>query len=152
VGRARRLIDLRTSNGRHVGVWLVPRAGGDPPCYVFERGRDCIPKGFEASPLGAGMHGGAQPVLVAGQVRSDVATYELHFEDGDAARVTPVEGFVLYEIPPSHYPRGHRLDRIRALDRNGVVIQQQAIIRPDAPGVYPCAKPVDIGYGVMACP
>jgi len=43
------------------------------------------------------------------------------------------------------------LERIRALDRDGAVLAQQAV-RTNAFGVYPCEKPVDVGHGVMACP
>ena len=149
VERARRLIELRAENGATLSAWLVPRAG-DPPCFVWGGGRVCIPEGSEAHPLGAGIQGGPR-VRVAGQVRSDVAIYELRYEDGDVERVEPVESFVLYEIPSRRYARGHRLELIRALDRNGDVLAQQSL-RTDAPGVYPCEKPVDIGHGVMACP
>jgi hypothetical protein len=149
VDKARRLIELRTENGAVLIAWLVPRAG-DPPCYVWGGGRNCTPEGFEAHPLGAVIQGGPR-MLVAGQVRSDVATYELRYEDGDVERVEPVESFVLHEIPSRHYARGHRLERIRALDRNGAVLAGQAL-RTNAFGVYPCEKPVDVGHGVTACP
>jgi hypothetical protein len=150
VDKARLLIDLKAQNGPDVHVWVVPRAG-DPPCYVHSRGRACLHPRLEPHPLGAGVHGGSKQVLIAGLVRSDVATYELHFENGDIDLVEPVEGFVLYEIPTEHFARGHRLELIQALDRNGVVLAEQAV-RTDAFGVYPCEKPVDVGHGVTACP
>ena len=149
VGKARRLIDFRAENGARITTWVIPRADGSR-CYVYTRGRTCIPLGQEAHPLGAGMHGGGT-VLVAGQVRSDVVIYELRYEDGTVERLEPVESFILHEITASHYSRGHRLERIRALDRDGAVLAQQAV-RTNAFGVYPCEKPVDVGHGVMACP
>ena len=54
------------------------------------------------------------PVLLAGQVREDVATYELRYEDGAVERLHPVEGYILHEIPSSHYVRGHRLELVIA--------------------------------------
>ncbi len=107
--------------------------------------------GSPLTPLGAGVHGGSKHVLLAGLVRADVAIYELRYENGEVERVEPVESFVLHQITPRHYARGHRLELIRALDRNGAVLARQTI-RTDAPGVYPCEKPVDIGHGVRACP
>jgi hypothetical protein len=150
IEQARRIIDFRAANNTRISVWLVPRAG-DPPCYVHRRGRDCLHERLEAHPLGAGMRGGAEPVLIAGLVREDVATYELRYEDGDVERVEPVESFVMHEIPTRHYAPGHRLERIRALDRSGALLAQLPV-RTDAFGVYPCEQPVDVGHGVMACP
>jgi hypothetical protein len=103
------------------------------------------------SPLGAQIHGGAAFVLLAGLVREDVATYELRYKDGATARLHPVEGLIMYEIPPRHYARGHRLALLIARGRDGHVLARQAI--PDrAPGVYPCKRPVEIGGGNTVCP
>jgi hypothetical protein len=150
VPKARRLIDFRAEEGTRVTLWIIPTRDGGR-CYVFDRGDGCAPPGSHAPPLGAGIHGGESPVLLAGQVREDVATYELRYEDGAVERLHPVEGFILHEIPSSHYARGHRLEFVIARASDGHVITQQAI-DARAAGVYPCEKPVDIGRGVKACP
>jgi hypothetical protein len=150
VDKARKLIDLRAENGTRVTLWVVPTTEGGR-CYVFSRGNGCPPPGTEFPPLGAAMHGGASPVLLEGQVRDDVATYELRYEDGALERLHPVEGSILHEIPSRHYMRGHRLERMIARGRDGHIIAQQAVQASFA-GVYPCEKPVDIGHGVMSCP
>jgi hypothetical protein len=150
VAKARKLIDFRAEQGTRVTLWIIPTRDGGR-CYVFDRGGGCAPPGSHAPPLGAGVHGGASPVLLAGQVRADVATYELRYEDGAVERLHPVEGFILHEIPSSHYARGHRLELLIARARDGHELAREAI--PDrATGVYPCEKPVDIGRGVKACP
>jgi hypothetical protein len=59
----------------------------------------------------------------------------------------------LYEIPPEHYPRGHRPDLLIARDANGnelARVKQETNVY----GSYPCKKPVPIpkGFGERACP
>ena len=150
VAKAKKLIDFRAERGMRVTVWVIPMRGGGR-CYVYNGGGGCALPGDHAPPLGATIHGGATLVLLAGEVRKDVATYELRYEDGAVERLHPIEGFIMHEIPPVHYARGHRLDFMIARARDGHVLAQEAI--PDrAPGVYPCAKPVDIGHGVKTCP
>jgi hypothetical protein len=84
---------------------------------------------------------------------ADVATVELRYEDGDRARLKPVDGFLLYVIPHAHYPRGHRLEQIIWRDDAGreVASRKQPT---EMPGIYPCAKDEerDLGYGVTMCP
>ena len=150
VERARKLIDFLSKSGVRVTLWVIPSTDGGR-CYVFNRGSGCPTMQVEAHPLGAGLHGGGRPVLIAGEVRSDVATYELHYEDGVVERLRPIEGFILHEISERHYQRSHRLNLVRALDREGRELARLPV-RADATGVYPCEKPIDIGHGVMACP
>jgi hypothetical protein len=150
VAEARKLIDFRAENGTRVTLWIIPTRDGGR-CLVFDRGGGCDSPGSHASPLGAGISGGTSPVLLAGPVRDDVATYELHYQDKAVERLHPVKGYILHEIGSSHYSLGHRLELMIARDRDGHVIAQQAI-QFSMPGVYPCETPVDIGRGVMACP
>ena len=150
VARARKLIDFASQSGTRVTLWVIPSTDGGR-CYVFNRGSGCPTPPAEAHPLGAGLFGGGRPVLIAGEVRSDVATYELYYEDGVVERLRPIEGFILHEISERHYQRGHRLNLVRALDREGRELARLRV-RADATGVYPCEKPIDIGHGVMACP
>jgi hypothetical protein len=148
VERARKVIDFQSEGGTRVTLWVMPSADGGR-CYAFSRSSGCPTA--EADPLGAGLLGGERPVLIGGEVRSDVATYELRYEDGAIERLRPVQGFILHEISERHYRRGHRLNLVRALDREGRELARQNV-RADATGVYPCEKPIDIGHGVMACP
>ena len=150
VERARKLIDFRSEGGTRVTLWVIPSVDGGR-CYVFNRGSGCPTPQVEAHPLGAGLHGGGRPVLIAGEVRRDVATYELHYEDGVVERLRPIEGFILHEISERHYQRGHRLSLVRALDHESRELARLPV-RAGATGVYPCEKPIDIGHGVMSCP
>jgi hypothetical protein len=149
VARARKLIDFQSEGGTRVTLWVMPSTDGGR-CYVFDRGSGC-PSQADADPLGAGLLGGGRPLLIGGEVRSDVATYELRYQDGVVERLRPVQGFILHEISGRHYQRGHRLNLVRALDREGRELARLRV-HPEATGVYPCEKPVDIGHGVMACP
>jgi hypothetical protein len=149
VERARKLIEFRASNDRRITVWLVPTRDGRR-CYIHPRGGGCLRELTDLAMTG-GLHPGSQPVLFGGQVRADVAAVELRYQNGTSERVRPVEGFVLHEIAPAHYAPGKRLEEALAVDAEGRVLERQRV-RPEARGVYPCEKPVDVGNGVELCP
>jgi hypothetical protein len=150
VDRARKLFDFRAENGQPVWLWVIPtRDGGS--CWAFNRGGGCPPADYEQEiPMAGGLSGGT-PVLFQAEVRDEVATVELRYEDGTVERLEPREGFVLHEIGAAHYEKGHRLEAAVALGPLGNELMRQPF-RPDSPAVYPCDEPVDIGHGVMACP
>ena len=149
--QAREVISLRSTKGSEIYLWLMPRSGGGV-CYLFNRGEGCVPPGSDPGirPLNGGISGGADPVLFFAQTKPDVATVELRYQNGERERLTPVEGFVLAEITPAHYPQGMRLLAAVALDRSGNVIYTNRQ-DPHAMGVYPCKTPASLGYGVTAC-
>ena len=101
--------------------------------------------------MGAGSRAAANPMLLFGRVTPAVATVELRYEDGSSERIRPVDGFVLAEVRPAHYPRGHRLALVVASDQDGQELQRETLDTTST-GTYPCEKPVDIGKGVMSCP
>jgi hypothetical protein len=148
--KARKIIDKPSADGKtRLTAWIVPRRDG-LPCYVVYRGTWCPRKVVEPHPLGAGRHAGNR-VVVSGVVSADVARYRLSYQDGTVEHVEPVEQVIVHEIRPIHYPRGKRLELVEAIDADGKVLARQDAL-PNYPGVYPCEKPVDQGYGVMACP
>jgi hypothetical protein len=150
VSRARKVIERTAWDRTRLWLWVMPtRDGGE--CFVSNRMGGCPPRDYELEiPMAAGIAGG-DLVLFEGQVRSEVALVELHYEDGVVERLRPVEGFILHDIPKRQYERGHRLALAVALGDGGTVLDRDRY-RPDSPGVYPCAQPVDIGHGVKACP
>jgi hypothetical protein len=150
---ARKVIRFRSTKGSEVYLWVMPRTGGGV-CYLFNRGQGCDPADFMTdipSALNGGLSGGADPVLFFAEAKSDVATVELRYQDGETERLTPVDGFVLAEITPAHYKLGTRLVAAVALDQGGKTIDTQRY-QPRAFGVYPCQTPTNLGYGVKACP
>lgn len=150
VAKARLLISFTASTGARNSLWLMPTTEGGY-CYVHNRGGGCPPVGWKQDVMLGGGVGGGRPVIYWGKVRPEVAVVELRFEDGTRKRLEPVEGFLLAEIGPEHYPRGRRLLESVALSSDGRVLARNEH-RPDQTGVYPCDEPVDIGRGVMACP
>lgn len=145
------MTQLTTENGTHVAVWTLPTTDGGT-CFIYNRGNGCRPAGYEqTAPMEVGLASGANPMLLFGQVTPAVATVELRYEDGSSERLRPVDGFVLAEIRPVHYPRGHRLALAIAYDQDGQELQRETL-DTRSPGTYPCEKPVDIGKGVMSCP
>jgi hypothetical protein len=156
VERSRKLIDFDSQTGNRVALWLIPRDDGRY-CYAYNRGGGC-PQGPLDLTMVAGLQGGST-VLFTGQVRPLVAAVELRYQDGQVERLTPVEverltpaeGFLLYEIPATHYPQGRRLKAAIALDANGRELDRHQF-DTHMIGIYPCEKPIDVGKGVMACP
>jgi hypothetical protein len=150
--KARKLIGFRATDGSYVYLWVMPRTGGGD-CYVFNQGGGCrIPRFDTREPaLGGGLAGGSSRILFFGQAKPEVTTVELRYQNGQREQLAPIDGFVLREITPAHYKRGTRLVAAVALDRSGKVILTQHF-RPQETGVYPCKKPVNLGYGVKACP
>lgn len=149
VSKAVKLIDFHASNGRQVTLWEMPTTEGGV-CFVHNRGGGCPPGPLDV-PLATGISGGSVPVLFAGQARPDVVEVVLRFEDGTEERIRPTRGYVLIEIPPHNYVRGHRLIETLALNVDGAVLAKHRT-NPASGGVYPCEEPIDQGFGVKMCP
>jgi hypothetical protein len=147
--KAVKLIDFRASNGHRVTLWEMPSTEGGV-CYVHNRGSGCPPRPPDV-PMSYGIAGGGAPVLFDASTRPEVAEVVLRFEDGAEKRIRPTEGYVLTEIPPRNYARGHRLIEVVALSASGGVLARRSI-NPASQGLYPCEQPVDQGFGVMTCP
>lgn len=135
--KARKIIDKPSADGKtRLTAWIVPRKDG-LPCYVFYSGSWCPREGLglDPIPLGAGLRGGNR-VVISGVVSADVARYRLSYQDGAVEQVESVEQVILHEIPPSHYARGKRLERIDALAADGKVLAHRKV-PTDLPSVYP---------------
>lgn len=150
---ARKIIRFRTTTGSEGYVWVMPRTGGGD-CYLFNRGFGCLEPRFASQipTLNGGLLGSTNPPLLFFlQAKPNVATVELRYQNGENERLTPIDGFVLTEILPTHYKRGTRLVAAVALDRNGKAIYTQRY-QPKDVGTYPCRTPINLGHGVKACP
>lgn len=154
--QARKLIALTTHAGVEAVLWVAPTTDGRR-CAWLRYGKSgfgggCPPKDSATHPLAVGQSQGLDVVLLwGGPVREDVSSIEVRYEDGERARIPVVEGLVLYEIPPRHFPRGHRLELVIARDADGRELARQKR-DTKTPGSYPCKKPVPLGHGVEACP
>jgi hypothetical protein len=149
--KRRVLIDFRSARGQKITLWVAPsRTGGR--CYWWNQGSACLPAGAPiVPPVQIGLTGAPRSVRVFGPVAANVATVTLNYQDGTTDTIMPTQGFVLEEIPASHYPKGHRLVSTVGYDQNGHVVGQSPF-QPDTPGLYPCNEPKSYGYGVKQCP
>ena len=131
---------------------VVAPAPGERLCYAYNFGGGCLSPKFPATIEGVGVTGG-KVVRVCCAVADRVATVVLRYQDGTRTELTPVDGFLLYVIPPDHYARGRRLEEIVWLDANGEELAARTMT-PDRPGTYPCAEndKIDLGHGVETCP
>jgi hypothetical protein len=110
-------------------------------------GSGCAPPRYLTQPMVGGLGG----TVFSAQVKPVVGRVELRFQDGTRTELHPVEGFVLYSIPASHWPRGHRLTAAIAYSSAARQLMRQTF-DPGLPGVYPCLKPRPLGAGLKACP
>lgn len=130
------------------------RTGGD--CWWLEaNGRfvtdGCTPPRFLTTPMIGGLYNSITAPVFSAQVKSTVTRVELHFQNGRRVELQPVQGFVLYAIPRTHWPRGTRLTMATAYNDKGRQAFQQPF-EANQSGVYPCKKPVPLGHGLTTCP
>lgn len=148
------LFSFNASDGRLITLWSMPsRKGSSRRCYAsnFATGCEAALAARSAVQLQLAGPGLIGSVLLTGEVNTDVTAVELSFEDGTSERITTKHGFVLTEIPAAHYRQGHRLVRAIAIDPSGRILGRQEF-DPKSPGLYPCKRPKDFGYGVLRCP
>jgi hypothetical protein len=148
---SRRHIILRS--GR-LSIAIAPsRTGGDCYWLRFAKstiGSGCAPPRFLTMPLAGGLSHGKGFTAFSGQVKRSVSRVELRFQDGSLVTLQPVEAYVLYDIPNTHWRRGRRLQVAVAYGAGRQVLQRQTI-DPDQIGVYDCTKPVPLGWGEKGC-
>ena len=102
-----------------------------------------IPRLYKySSVLHAGLEPGTRMDFFA-LAKPAVATVELRYQNGKRERLTPIDGFVLHQLGPAHWKRGTRLVAAVALNRNGKALSTERFLDPDAPGWYPCKKPIN---------
>lgn len=97
--RAHELFSFHTSNGRAY-LWVMPRTGGGV-CFLYDTGDgggEGCPSRYWLSHLQA-INGGAINGVYFAQVKPNVATVELRFNNGRRERITPIDGFVLHRVP-----------------------------------------------------
>lgn len=150
--KARKIVSFTAKNGSRVYLWVMPRRGGGE-CYVYNQGGGCPPPGAlnRGPAFAGGLSIGTKRVLFFAEAEAKVTQIELRYQDGSREELTPIDGFVLHEITPAHYPQGRRLAVAIATNSNGRVLYRQEF-QPQAHGTYPCEKPVSRGYGVRTCP
>ncbi len=147
----RTLFDFHDHSGTRWTLVVAP-APGERLCYAYNFGGGCLSPKFPATIGGMGVTGG-NVVRVCCAVAEDVATVVLRYQDGTRTDLKPVDGFLLYVVPPEQYARGHRVDEIVWLDAGDRELATRTMT-PDQPGTYPCARDdkLDLGHGVEACP
>jgi hypothetical protein len=138
-----------------IAIAIAPaRTGGN--CWWLEDraarpfGSGCAPPRYLTMPMAGGLNHTTWTAFSA-QVKPEVARVELRFQHGTRIELKPVQGWVLYNIPQAHWPRGTRLYEAIAYNTNGRPLAHQRF-DPRSYGVYSCKKPVPLGAGLKACP
>jgi hypothetical protein len=152
--KQRKLLETTLPSGTKATLFVAPATSGGRCNWVRTNGggpgHRCVPAGYEKQPIEVGLSGGG---LLWGEVGDDVALLELHFEGGGFVQLRPVEGFVLYAIPPRHHRPGRRLRSMVARSTLGAEIARRDL-PTGSPGVYPCEPEdrIQVGGGHSACP
>ncbi len=169
LSKRRELVSITMQNGVGAAIWVAPSADG-AVCFWQTTGDRGGGGGFGCTPadnpvprnaLYAGVQssmgkGRDRFSLYWGQVGDNIAAVELRFQNGDRQLVQAVEGFVLTEILPKHYARGHRLEEVVGLDTVGQAASRKSVATRTA-GIYPCDQEIVLGTlvdgeKVTACP
>ncbi|HKB93058.1 MAG TPA: hypothetical protein VKC62_02310 [Gaiellaceae bacterium] len=114
-------------------------------------GSGCAPPRYLTTPMAGGLSHGTHFTTFSAQLQKRVVRVELRFQNGVKVELQPVDGFVLYDIPAAHWPRGTRLTAALAFDAAGHRLARKAF-DPLQTGTYDCIKQVPIGAGETACP
>ena len=149
--KKRTLFDFRDHRGQRWTLVVAP-APEEKTCWADSRGAGCVSPKFPAIIGGMSVQSG-ESVNLCCAVAEGVRTVELYYEDGTRKELTPVDGFLLYILPPEHYRLGHRLERLVWRDSAGNEVAQRTF-KADQAGIYPCEKSeeLDLGYGQKVCP
>ena len=97
--RAHELFTFHAPKGR-AWLWVMPRTGGGV-CFLYGTGAGGgfgCPSRYWLAHVPA-INGSALNGVYFAQVKPDIATVELRFRNGASERITPIDGFVLHEIP-----------------------------------------------------
>jgi hypothetical protein len=111
----------------------------------------CAPPRFQTTAIAGGLSHGTGFTSFNAQLKPDVARVALRFQDDATVTLTPVDGFVLYNIPKAHWPRGHRLIGAAAYNRDGEKLASEKF-DPLQTGLYDCTKTITLGAGLKTCP
>jgi hypothetical protein len=129
-GPRRTLIETTDSSGRAMRLMLIPIEGG-MTCVVRKTaggtGGSCGPEPRVGK--GIQVHPGLMEsiVFLNGSVGPEVATLELHHQDGYVLELPTVERFVFHGIPRARFEEGKRPNLLVARDRDGAEITREKI-------------------------
>jgi hypothetical protein len=147
--RAREPFSFRTTSGAHAYLWVMPRTGGGS-CYLFGTGAGggfgCwTPRELSQIPaINGGVYGNGS--FYFAQVRSGIARVELRYANGRIERLTPVDGYLLHQIPPAYRKADARLVATVGLSRSGRRVFTQRLETR-----FRCVTPGLLGLS-SACP
>jgi hypothetical protein len=146
--KAERHVILRSGP---LSIAIAPsRAGGDCSWVRYRAATissNCAPPRFLTTPMAAGFSHGTGFTAFDAQLKPDVARVALRFQRGANVTLTPVQGFVLFNLPKTHWPRGHRLVEATAYDQHGTQLASEKF-DPHQTGLYDCTKKSPLGAGL----
>lgn len=135
--RERELLGVDLPNGGRASVRVAPNRGGGRCWWVYVNGHSrstsCsrpgdAPMAFDTVTGGFIDRTDRVPSLFEGLFAPEVGSVEIGYADGASVRLTPTDGFVLYQVPAEHMTAATRATTITTFDRAGV-----ALARADVP-------------------
>jgi len=135
--REREVVGVDLRDGGHASVRVAPNRGGGVCHWVYVKGDarsyGCTRPGDEPLPYDVVTGSFIRRIdrvsnLFQGQFAPQVGAVEIGYADGDATRLEPTEGFVMFEVPEAHMDPARRAVSITTYDRRGV-----ALARADVP-------------------
>jgi hypothetical protein len=135
--REREVVGVDLRGGGHASVRVAPNRGGGQCQWVYVNGHvrstGCTRPGDPPLQYDIVTGGFIRRIdrvsnLFEGQFAPQVGSVEIGYADGDATRLEPTEGFVMFEVPEAHMHPARRAVSITTYDRRGA-----ALARADVP-------------------
>lgn len=135
--REREVVGVDLRGGGHASVRVAPNRGGGQCHWVYVnehvRSTGCTRPGDDPLPYDVVTGGFIRRIdrvsnLFEGRFAPRVGAVEIGYADGDATRLEPTEGFIMFEVPEAHMDPARRAVSITTFDRHGV-----ALMRADVP-------------------
>lgn len=128
--RKRIVASIPLSTGHPQIIWGAPsRTGGR--CYWSSTFTGCstartrIPVDVVTAGFSAG--GPGVPVVLSGQLAPQVGALVLNYSGGSSIRLTPREGWILYEVPADHLTKRRMPSALTTFDHEGVALATEPL-------------------------
>ncbi len=137
--RERELIGLDLARGGHASIRVAPNIGGGRCDWLSVRGRArstaCSRPGDPQLPYDVVTGGFIRrvnriPSLFEGRFAPGVGAVEIVYADGARKRLTPTEGYVLYEVRPERMTPEQQAVSVTTFDREGIALVRERVRSP----------------------
>lgn len=138
-GKATSLLKAESPLGSTAELLVGPSTTGGECMFIRYKGASatgtmtsCMDPDWSRYPVMLNTYGNPGEIVM-GRVRPDLARVEIGYADGAKTSVTPLRGYVLYEIPAKQIERGKEAVTASGFDRQGKLVATWSFKPPREP-------------------